>query len=99
MSLLVSQPQTAAHDPRIDVGVTVAGLDPEALVRDHGSPLFVYDLDVIAAASRASFGPRCPAAVELAFAVKANPSPGHPRAGSRAWASVRTSRRRASWPP
>ena len=49
MTLLASAAtaSTRPQHPRIDAGVTVAGLDPEALVRDHGSPLYVYDLDVI----------------------------------------------------
>jgi len=78
MTMLAPQPatpaQTSARDPRIGAGVTVAGLDPEALIRDHGSPLYVYDLDVITARVdmlRAAL----PGAVELAYAVKANPSP------------------------
>ena len=53
---------------------TVAGLDPEALVRDHGSPLFVYDLDVVAARV-AMLRAAMPDGVEVAYAVKANPSP------------------------
>jgi diaminopimelate decarboxylase len=54
--------------------VTVAGLDPEGLVRDHGSPLFVYDLDVVAARV-ALLRAALPDGVEVAYAVKANPSP------------------------
>jgi diaminopimelate decarboxylase len=73
VSLLLGAP-VARHDPRIDVGITVAGLDPEPLVRDHGSPLFVYDLDVVAARV-AMLRAALPAAVEVAYAVKANPSP------------------------
>src|SRR5947209_20113414 len=57
----------------IEVGERVAGLDPEELVARFGSPLFVYDLDVVSArvaALRAALPPTS----ELAFAVKANPS-------------------------
>ena len=58
----------------IEAGARVAGMDPVDLVRAHGSPLFVYDLDVVSArveALRAAL----PANVEVAFAVKANPNP------------------------
>jgi diaminopimelate decarboxylase len=58
----------------IEAGPTVAGHDPEMLLARHGSPLYVYDLDVIrqrAAALRAAM----PERTEIAFAVKANPSP------------------------
>jgi diaminopimelate decarboxylase len=71
---LALETTVARHDPRIDAGVTVAGLDPEALVRDHGSPLFVYDLDVITARV-AMLRAALPAGVDVAYAVKANPSP------------------------
>lgn len=72
MSLLLDRPVTHPH-PSIAVGTTVAGLDPETLVRDHGSPLFVYDLDMVAA--RVSMlREALPAEVEVAYAVKANPS-------------------------
>ncbi len=63
-----------SRHPRIEAGVTVAGLDPAALVRDHGSPLFVYDLDVMServVMLRAAL----PDTVEVAFAVKSNPCP------------------------
>ena len=49
-------------------------MDPADLVRAHGSPLFVYDLDVVSTrvgALRAAL----PANAEVAFAVKANPNP------------------------
>ena len=58
---------------RIAAGVTLAGIDPAELVAAHGSPLFVYDLDVLTArvtALRAVLA----ATAEVAFAVKANPS-------------------------
>ena len=69
-----TSPALPGSHPMIDVGVRVAGLDAEALLRDHGSPLYVYDLDVISdrvAMLRAAL----PGAVDLAYAVKANPSP------------------------
>jgi len=73
MSLLADH-EVVRDDQRIDVGAMVAGLDPEALVRDHGSPLFVYDLDIVAARV-AMLRAAMPDAVEVAYAVKANPSP------------------------
>ena len=51
----------------------LAGLDPDALATRFGTPLYVYDLDVIdrqVAALRAAL----PTRVELAYAVKANPA-------------------------
>jgi diaminopimelate decarboxylase len=51
----------------------LAGLEPRDLASRFGTPLFVYDLDVIdrqVAALRAVLPP----AVELAYAVKANPA-------------------------
>jgi diaminopimelate decarboxylase len=58
----------------IDVGRTIAGLDPEALVARFGSPLYVYDAAVLrrrAVALRAAL----PGAADIAFATKANSSP------------------------
>ncbi len=54
-------------------GDLVAGIDPADLAERFGTPLYVYDLDVIGrrvAALRAALPP----AVELAYAVKANPA-------------------------
>ena len=51
----------------------LAGLDPDELARRFGTPLYVYDLDVVdrqVAALQAVLPP----AVELAYAVKANPA-------------------------
>ena len=51
----------------------LAGLDPRDLVDRFGTPLFVYDLDVVdrqVAALRAAL----PERVDLAYAVKANPA-------------------------
>lgn len=64
----------AVEAPAIEVGRLVAGHDPEALLAAHGSPLYVYDLAVLrgrVAALRSAL----PAGAEVAFAVKANPSP------------------------
>jgi diaminopimelate decarboxylase len=61
-------------DARIDLGTTVAGFDVEELMGSYGSPLYVYDGDVIrrrVQALRAAL----PDGVELAFATKANSSP------------------------
>jgi diaminopimelate decarboxylase len=58
---------------RIAVGTSVAGHDPEVLLAEHGSPLYVYDLDVVrrrVAQLRAVLPDRA----EVAFAVKANPA-------------------------
>jgi len=66
-------PQVFGGNARIVAGATIAGLDPAELVAAHGSPLFVYDLDVLTArvgALRAVLPP----AAEVAYAVKANPS-------------------------
>ncbi len=63
----------AAH-PVIAVGATVAGMDPADLVRAHGSPIFVYDLDVVSARV-AALRAALPPGAELAFAVKSNPNP------------------------
>ncbi|MGC8633312.1 MAG: diaminopimelate decarboxylase family protein [Candidatus Limnocylindrales bacterium] len=51
----------------------LAGLDPRSLARQFGTPLYVYDLDALerrAGALRAALPDR----VEIAYAVKANPS-------------------------
>ncbi len=69
---VIAPPMVDQH-PHIEVGRTVAGQDPTMLLRDHGSPLYVYDLDVITA--RVSLlRAALPATVEVAYAVKANPS-------------------------
>jgi diaminopimelate decarboxylase len=69
-----TQPRpVSGASPVIDVGATVAGRDPEALLGDHGSPLYVYDLDVV----RRRVGllhAALPGRAEVAFAVKANPA-------------------------
>lgn len=45
-----------------------------AIADEHGTPAYVYDLDEIAARARA-LRAALPARVEIAYAVKANPSP------------------------
>ena len=70
----VSTISPTRSEPRIEVGATVAGLAPEELLERFGSPLYVYDGDVVrrrVALLRAALPP----AVDLAFATKANPSP------------------------
>ncbi|MEX1334993.1 MAG: type III PLP-dependent enzyme [Candidatus Limnocylindrales bacterium] len=65
---------TGVDAPSIEVGTTVAGLDPVELIEAWGSPLFVYDAAVLrarAAALRAAL----PETAEVAFACKANSSP------------------------
>lgn len=55
----------------------IAGRDPEALAREHGTPLFVYDrarLAENARAVQAAFA-TAGAPFRLRFALKANPSP------------------------
>jgi diaminopimelate decarboxylase len=64
----------AIDDPRIEVGPRVAGQEPETLTAAHGSPLFVYDLDAVRA-RLALLRRVLPGTVDLAFAVKSNPSP------------------------
>ncbi len=88
----------AQHHPRIEAGATVAGLDPAALLRDHGSPLYVYDLDVVTAArGDAPGGP--PDGGRAGLRGQGEPIAGHPAAAGGPRASAPTSRRRASWRP
>ena len=75
----------------------LAGLDPRELAERFGTPLYVYDLGVIdrqVAALRAALPDR----VDLAYAVKANPSLAIV-AHLAPWGSARTSRPGVSWPP
>jgi diaminopimelate decarboxylase len=51
----------------------LAGIDPDELAERFGTPLYVYDLDVIERQVRA-LEAVLPAEVELAYAVKANPA-------------------------
>ena len=51
----------------------LGGIAPDGLVERFGTPLFVYDLDVIER-QVAALEAALPSAVELAYAVKANPA-------------------------
>lgn len=51
----------------------LAGLDPHELAALHGTPFFLYDLDVLTARV-AALRQALPSNADLAFAVKANPS-------------------------
>jgi diaminopimelate decarboxylase len=66
-------PRDATRHPAIEAGERIAGLDPEELLGRFGSPLFVYDLDVLTERV-AMLREALPPSGELAFAVKANPS-------------------------
>ena len=61
----------------VDGRLTIAGRDAEALVREHGTPLFAYDLARFGENARelqAAFA-RTDLAFRLRFALKANPLP------------------------
>jgi diaminopimelate decarboxylase len=62
-------------EPRLEVGRSVVGLDVDELLERFGSPLYVYDAAVVRARV-ARLRAVLPAGVEVAFATKANPSPG-----------------------
>ncbi|MDA8237260.1 MAG: alanine racemase [Chloroflexi bacterium] len=51
----------------------LAGLHPADLASTFGTPLYVYDLDLVAARAR-MLRARVPARADIAYAVKANPS-------------------------
>jgi diaminopimelate decarboxylase len=51
----------------------VAGLDPAALAATYGTPLYVYDLDMVEACGR-RLRSALPARFDIAYAAKANPS-------------------------
>ena len=57
------------------VGWRLGGLDPEDLVERFGTPLYVYDLDVVTR-QVAALSAVLPPGFELAYAVKANPALG-----------------------
>jgi diaminopimelate decarboxylase len=61
----------------VDGRLTIAGRDAEALAREHGTPLFVYDLDRFAENARRlrSAFERAGLRHRLRFALKANPDP------------------------
>lgn len=52
--------------------LTIGGRTAEAWVAEHGSPLFVYDMALVAA-QVARFRAAMPVAIDLHYAVKANP--------------------------
>jgi diaminopimelate decarboxylase len=76
VSLTLDDPPRRGRPParnEILRGARLAGLEPGELAQRFGTPLYVYDLDVIerqVAALRACLPP----VVELAYAVKANPA-------------------------
>ena len=53
--------------------VVLAGVDPEDLAERYGTPLYVYDLDVVDRQGTA-LRSILPASFEVAYAVKANPA-------------------------
>ncbi len=53
----------------------LGGLDPERLAAEHGTPFFVYDLDVVGRRV-AALRQALPPVVDLAYALKANPALG-----------------------
>ena len=61
----------------VDGRLAIAGRDAEALARQHGTPLFVYDLERFAEDARALQAAFAPAGLpfRLRFAMKANPLP------------------------
>ena len=66
-------PEHGARHPAISVGRQIGGVDAEELAATCGTPFFVYDLDCLS--SRATLlRTALPPAVDVAFAVKANPS-------------------------
>ena len=56
-------------------GGLLGGADPVALAEAYGTPLYVYDLDVVSRQASALRG-ALPSRFEIAYAVKANPSLG-----------------------
>ena len=79
-----------------DDRLTIAGRDAEALAREHGTPLFVYDLARFAENARAIQAAFAPTGLpfRLRFALKANPSPEVLRVFRGPWGS-RARRRRS----
>ena len=61
----------------VDGRLTIAGRDPEALVREHGTPLFAYDLARFGENARAIQAAFSPTGLpfQLRFALKASPFP------------------------
>ena len=65
---------TGAEALAIEVGASVAGLDPAQLTAEWGSPLYVYDAEVLRARA-AALQAALPETADVAFACKANGSP------------------------
>jgi diaminopimelate decarboxylase len=65
----------ASHETRDEVwqAERLAGCDPRALAASFGTPLYVYDLDALARRA-ARLRAALPDQVDIAYAVKANPS-------------------------
>jgi diaminopimelate decarboxylase len=61
----------------VDGRLAIAGHDADALARQHGTPLFLYDLERFAEDARAIQAAFAPTGLplRLRFAMKANPSP------------------------
>ena len=75
---MTTEPVAASAErthPRIVIGSTVAGVDADALIAHHGSPLYVYDVTALHERV-ALLRQHMPAGVDIAYAVKANASPG-----------------------
>lgn len=71
---LVAQPRVEAPAIAVDTtAATVGGIPAADLMTRHGSPLFAYDFDV-ASARVAALRSVLPPSVDVAYAVKANPS-------------------------
>ncbi len=72
-----SHPVAPSHPaaPAVGLGRSVAGLDGDELVARFGSPLYVYDAAVLRARV-AALRDALPTSVDIAFATKANLSPG-----------------------
>ncbi|KQP58610.1 type III PLP-dependent enzyme [Methylobacterium sp. Leaf112] len=70
----LAQHLIAADFPRHDGVIQVGGLDLAALARAHGTPLFVYDADLMRRAYRA-LSQAVAGFAEVDYSVKANPRP------------------------
>ena len=68
-----SEAHAAGPEPGIWRDGLVAGLDPAALAARYGTPLYVYDLDMVGDRGR-RLRSALPARFDVAYAAKANPS-------------------------
>lgn len=66
--------RTAGDDLAIAVGPDLAGLDPERLAVEYGTPFYLYDLDVVSRRVAALRAVLPAGRFDLAYAIKANPS-------------------------